>query len=121
MSKNILLSAACLFLFVVAVIVASGHAAEAPVPAPPDLLSTEGPACQADPAAEALAVIGLQPVLKGHDPATCGRCLNCSSTNTCFGKLIGDSCTGPGSTPSTCQAFNGCALYNCCQCTNAGG
>jgi hypothetical protein len=112
MSKNILLSAACLFLFVVMA------AAEAPVPAPPDLLSTEGPACQADPAAEALAVIGLQPVLKGHDPATCGRCLNCSSTNDCFGKLIGDICSNNG---GTCQAFNGCALYNCCRCGNAGG
>lgn len=108
-------------LFAFAVIAASAHAAEVPVPAPPGLLSSDGPACKADPAAQALAVIGLQPVLKGHDPATCGRCFNCSSTNTCHGKLLGDPCIAPGGTPSTCQAFNGCALYNCCQCTNSGG
>jgi hypothetical protein len=110
---------AILFVAVFAVIAASAasaHAAE--VPAPPGLLSSDGPACQADPAAKALAVIGLQPVLKGHDPATCGRCLNCSSTNVCFGKLIGDLCSGTG---GTCQAFDGCALYNCCRCANIGG
>jgi hypothetical protein len=108
-------------LLLVAMIAVTAHAAEVPVPAPPDLLSTDGPACKADPAAQAFAVIGFDPVLKGHDPATCGRCFNCSSTNTCFGKLLGDPCIAPGGTPSTCQAFNGCALYNCCQCTNAGG
>jgi hypothetical protein len=94
------------------------HAAEVPAPAPPDLLSQEGPACKADPAAQALAVIGLQPVLKGHDPATCGRCFNCSSDNDCFGRLLGDRCNNLG---ATCQAFDGCALYNCCRCVNAGG
>jgi hypothetical protein len=115
MSRKTLLFAACLFLFVAGVI---AHAAEVPVSAPPGLLSLDGPACQADPAAKALAVIGLQPVLKGHDPATCGRCLNCSSTNVCFGKLLGDPCSGTG---GTCQAFDGCALYNCCRCANIGG
>lgn len=109
-------------LFAVAVAFAiTAHAAEVPAPTPPDLLSQEGPACKADPAAQAFAVIGFDPVLKGHDPATCGRCFNCTSVNTCFGKLIGDPCISTGTTPTTCQAFDGCALYNCCRCANVGG
>ncbi len=114
--KTLLFAILSVVAFAIAV-----QAAEVPALDPPGLLSPEGPACQADPAAQAFAVIGFDPVLKGHDPATCGRCLNCSSTTSCFGKLFGDPCIGPGGTPSTCQAFNGCALYNCCQCTNSGG
>ena len=30
-------------------------------------------------------------------------------------QLIGDACSGTG---GTCQAFDGCALFNCCRCAN---
>lgn len=111
MSKRILLSATCLLLFA-----GMALAAGDPVPAPPAFLSPEGPACQADTATAALAQVGLQSVFKGHDPALCWKCFNCSSSNLCAGKLIGDACSSTG---GTCQAFNGCALYNCCRCANA--
>jgi len=93
-----------------------GFAGEAPAAGsePPAFLAAEGPSCQADAVTTALADLGLQPVFQGHDPATCGRCLHCTSTNVCFGQLIGDPCGSGG----TCQAFDGCALYNCCRCAN---
>ncbi|HEX6904872.1 MAG TPA: hypothetical protein VF789_34510 [Thermoanaerobaculia bacterium] len=109
MSRNVALTLVCLLL------AGFAFAAEAPVSAPPGTLSPEGPACQADPAAAMFSQLGLEPVFKGHDPATCGRCLHCASTNVCAGKLIGDVCSGTG---GTCQAFDGCALYNCCRCAN---
>ncbi len=109
MSKKILLFVACLLLC--AGIALAGEA----VPAPPALLAAPmGPACQVD-AAMALTNLGLQPVYRDHDPATCARCLNCASTNVCAGKLLGDVCNING---GTCQAFDGCALYNCCRCAN---
>lgn len=109
MWKNVALALVCLLLAGFAL------AAEAPVSAPPGLLSAEGPSCQADPAASAFSKLGIKPVFRGHDPATCGRCLNCASTNVCAGQLIGDVCSSTG---GTCQAFDGCALYNCCRCAN---
>jgi len=113
MSKTILLVVVCLLLFA-GIALAAGEA----VPVPPALLSpATGPACQAD-AAAALTGLGLQPVYRDHDPATCGRCLNCASTNVCAGKLLGDVCSLNG---GTCQAFDGCALYNCCRCANLQG
>ena len=49
------------------------------------------------------------------DPATCGACGDfCSSDNACYGRLLGDRCNNNG---GTCQAFTGCALFNCCRCT----
>jgi hypothetical protein len=110
MSKRILLSAACLLL-----LTGLALAGGAPVSGPPALLSLEGPACQADAATTALAEIGIQPVFRGHDPALCWKCQHCSSTNVCAGKLIGDACSSTG---GTCQAVDGCALYNCCRCAN---
>lgn len=110
MVRNVLLSAACLLVFA-----GSALAAEAPAPVAPGFVSAEGPACQADPAATAFESLKLKPGFKGWDPATCGRCLNCSSTNVCAGKVIGDACSGTG---GTCQAFDGCALFNCCRCAN---
>ena len=113
MSKRILLSVACLVLFA-GIVLAAGEVA----PAAPALLSAEtGPACQVDSAAAALTQLGFQPVYRGHDPATCGRCLHCKSTTACAGRLLGDLCNNDG---STCQAFDGCALYNCCRCSNEG-
>lgn len=48
------------------------------------------------------------------DPATCGRCGDfCSSDNACLGKLLNDPCNNTG---GICQAFTGCALFNCCRC-----
>lgn len=108
MSKRILLSAACLLL-----LAGMALAAGEPVPA---LLSLEGPSCQADATSAAMTELGIQPIFKGHDPALCWKCFNCSSSNLCAGKLIGDACSSTG---GTCQAFNGCALYNCCRCGNA--
>ncbi len=56
-----------------------------------------------------------QEVARGNwDPATCGGCGDfCSSDNACFGRLLGDRCSNSG---GTCQAFTGCALFNCCRC-----
>ena len=116
MSKKILLSVACLLLCVGMAL--AGEAVQAP---PALVAAATGPACGADAAATALTGLGFQPVYRDHDPATCGRCLNCASTNVCAGKLLGDVCSING---GTCQAFDGCALYNCCRCANvqpAGG
>ena len=50
----------------------------------------------------------------GWDPATCASCGHfCTSDDKCFGKLFGDRCNNAG---GTCQAFSGCALFNCCRC-----
>lgn len=95
----------------------TGFAGQGPTagPEPPVFLAAEGPSCQADAVTATLTDLGLQPVFRGHDPATCGRCLHCASTNVCAGRLIGDLCDNNG---GTCQAFDGCALYNCCRCAN---
>jgi hypothetical protein len=74
------------------------------------------PSCKADPASAVLASIEQSLVPMGIDPALCGTCLNCSSSNLCYGLLIGDPCNHQG---GTCQAVNGCALANCCRCANA--
>jgi hypothetical protein len=110
MSKRSLLFAACILLFA-----GPALAGGTPDSDPPALLSLEGPSCQADAATAALAEIGIQPIFKGHDPALCWKCQHCSSTNVCAGKLIGDPCSSTG---GTCQAVDGCALYNCCRCAN---
>jgi hypothetical protein len=92
-------------------------AASAPPPAPDadnaggaSEISTwlEGRAC----AAEATPVL---PATSGIDPALCGNCPNCSSDNTCFGKLPGRRCAADNL--HSCQVFDGCALSNCCRCT----
>lgn len=63
---------------------------------------------------EGVAGFGQEGAERNWDPATCGSCGSfCSSDNACFGRLLGDRCNNTG---ATCQAFTGCALFNCCRC-----
>lgn len=101
-----------------------GLAAEMPqdraveVEATPKLvLIDEAPSCSVSPAGE-LAPGAEAAALPqgGWDPATCGACgHHCSSDNLCFGLLLGDFCNNNG---GICRAFDGCALFNCCRCSN---
>lgn len=114
--KNAIHALGCLALLLLAGAVAAPAQTVDGLPSEPVPL-VEGPeaSCSSNPA-EAVTAQVLSPILLGHDPATCGRCLHCSSDNLCAGRLFGDPCNNNG---GSCQAFDGCALYNCCRCVNA--
>ena len=78
-------------------------------------LVDEAPSCSVSPAGQLAPGAEAQPQ-RDWDPATCAACgEHCSSDNLCFGRLIGDFCNNNG---GICRAFDGCALFNCCRCSN---
>jgi hypothetical protein len=122
MTKRIATLASCLMLTLALIpAVAASGAEEAPAAAEvaaPQALSPvpDGSQCAAADTEELLVdPAELAPQPEGNwDPALCLACGDyCSSDNLCYGRLLGDRCNNSG---GTCQAFSGCALYNCCRC-----
>jgi len=83
------------------------------------VLLDEAPSCSVSPAGKLAPGPDLRALQQDEiDPASCGVCAHhCSSDNLCFGRKIGDFCNNMA---GICRAFDGCALVNCCRCSNAG-
>lgn len=120
LKKFVVGSLVCLGLL--AVLVAGLSVAEEPTPAVEEpsaqtaVPKADAPLCTAVREQDQDAIATDQPTSEaGWDPATCGTCRGyCSSDNVCHGKLLGDKCDNVNN--RTCQAFTGCALFNCCFC-----